>query len=87
MEIIFLSKEISFAQNSDAKMRAGYMGDYLPRAIAFSNFRCFKKVQSAQIENLSSIKMCCGMVTETERGVHSCRSPRPETMVYEADNR
>jgi hypothetical protein len=51
---IFL--EMLFAENSDAKMSAGYVLDYLAQAIAFSNLRYFKKAQTAQIEELSSMQ-------------------------------
>ena len=48
--------EMLFAQTSDAKMCAGYVLDYLAQAVAFSNLRYFKKAQTAQIEELSSMK-------------------------------
>lgn len=51
---IFL--EMLFAENNDAKMSAGYVLDYLAQAIAFSNLRYFKKAQTAQIEELSSME-------------------------------
>lgn len=51
---IFL--EMLFAENSDAKMSAGYVLDYLAQAVAFTNLRYFKKAQSAQIEELSTME-------------------------------
>lgn len=48
--------EMLFAENSDAKMCAGYVLDYLAQAVAFSNLRYFRKAQTAQMEELSSMK-------------------------------
>ncbi|HIZ55838.1 MAG TPA: hypothetical protein H9671_06495 [Firmicutes bacterium] len=48
--------EMLFAQDSDVKMGAGYVLDYLAQAIAFSNLRYFKKAQTEQIQELSTME-------------------------------
>lgn len=47
--------ETLFAKGGDVKLGAGYVLDYLAQAIAFSNLRYFKKSQTDQIEELSSM--------------------------------
>lgn len=44
--------EMLFAKRSDVHMAAGYVLDYLSRAIAFSQCTYFKKSQTAQLEEL-----------------------------------
>ena len=48
--------EMLFARDSDVKMGAGYVLDYLAQAIAFSNLRYFKKAQADQIQELSTME-------------------------------
>lgn len=48
--------EMLFATDSDVKMGAGYLIDYLAQAVAFSNLRYFKKSQTDQISELSSME-------------------------------
>lgn len=47
--------EMLFAEGSDIRMIAGYVLDYLARAIAFSNHIYFKKSQTAQLEELQTL--------------------------------
>ncbi len=42
--------------DSDVKLGAGYVLDYLARAVAFTNLKYFKKSQSNQIEELKSMQ-------------------------------
>lgn len=51
---IFL--EMLFAKGSDVKLGAGYVLDYLARAIAFSNNSYFKKSQIDQLNELRNMK-------------------------------
>lgn len=50
-----LYTEMLFAKRSDIRMLAGYVLDYLARAIAFSNHIYFKKSQTAQLEELQQL--------------------------------
>lgn len=50
-----LYTEMLFAKRSDIHMLAGYVLDYLARAIAFSNHIYFKKSQTAQLEELQQL--------------------------------
>jgi hypothetical protein len=48
--------EMLFSQGSDVRLGAGYVLDYLARAIAFTNLTYFKKSQTAQLEELQTMK-------------------------------
>ncbi|MDE5866014.1 MAG: hypothetical protein K2H31_05385, partial [Lachnospiraceae bacterium] len=50
-----LYTEMLFAKQSDIRMLAGYVLDYLARAIAFSNHIYFKKSQTTQLEELQQL--------------------------------
>lgn len=50
-----LYTEMLFAKRSDIRMLAGYVLDYLARAIAFSNHIYFKRSQTAQLEELQQL--------------------------------
>ena len=50
-----LYTEMLFAKRSDIRMLAGYVLDYLARAIAFCNHIYFKKSQTAQLEELQQL--------------------------------
>lgn len=50
-----LYTEMLFTKRSDIRMLAGYVLDYLARAIAFSNHIYFKKSQTAQLEELQQL--------------------------------
>lgn len=47
--------EMLFAGPSDLRMLAGYLLDYLARAVAFSHHRYFKKSQTAQLDELRQL--------------------------------
>ncbi len=49
-------QEMLFAKGSDVKLGAGYVLDYLARAIAFSNRRYFQKSQTDQIAELHTME-------------------------------
>lgn len=51
-----LYTEMLFAERSDIPMAAGYVMDYLARAVAFSNHTYFKKSQTAQLEELQPLE-------------------------------
>lgn len=48
--------EMLFAKDSDVKLGAGYVLDYLAQSIAFSNLSYFRKSQTAQLEELKVMK-------------------------------
>ena len=48
--------ETLFAEGGDVKMGAGYVLDYLAQAIAFTNLRYFRKAQTDQLGELSTMK-------------------------------
>lgn len=48
--------EMMFSDRSDIPMAAGYVFDYLARAIAFCNHIYFKKSQTAQLEELKQLE-------------------------------
>lgn len=50
-----LYTEMLFAEGSDIRMIAGYVLDYLARAVAFCNHTYFKKSQIAQLEELQQL--------------------------------
>lgn len=50
-----LYTEMLFAKRSDIRMLAGYVLDYLARAIAFCNHIYFKKSQTSQLEELQQL--------------------------------
>lgn len=50
-----LYTEMLFAERSDLRMAAGYVLDFLARAVAFSNHTYFKKSQTAQLEELRQL--------------------------------
>ncbi len=50
-----LYTEMLFTKRSNIRMLAGYVLDYLARAIAFSNHIYFKKSQTAQLEELQQL--------------------------------
>lgn len=47
--------EMLFAKRSDIRMLAGYVLDYLARAVAFTHHIYFKKAQIAQLEELQQL--------------------------------
>lgn len=51
-----LYTELLFSTGSNIRLCAGYMLDYLARAIAFSNHRYFHKSQTDQLEELKSME-------------------------------
>lgn len=51
-----LCVELMFAQGSDIRLYAGYVLDYLARAIAFTNHRYFRKSQIEQLEELKTME-------------------------------
>ena len=50
--------EMLFSDGSDVRLGAGYVLDYLARAIAFTNRRYFRKTQAEQMEELSDMELC-----------------------------
>lgn len=50
-----LYTEMLFAERSDIRMTAGYILDYLARAVAFSNHAYFKRSQTDQLAELKEI--------------------------------
>lgn len=52
-----LYSELLFSQGGDAKMGAGYVLDYLARAVAFTNRTYFKHTQTAQLEELARMPL------------------------------
>ncbi|MFT3952139.1 MAG: hypothetical protein QM689_09415 [Oscillospiraceae bacterium] len=48
--------EAVFAQDSDVKLGAGYVLDYLAQSIAFTNHRYYKSAQIAQLEELRTME-------------------------------
>ena len=50
-----LYTEMLFSEGSDIRMTAGYVLDYLARAVAFCNHTYFKKSQTAQLEEIQQL--------------------------------
>ena len=50
-----LYMEMLFTKRSDIRMLAGYVLDYLARAVAFSHHTYFKKAQTSQLEELQKL--------------------------------
>ena len=56
-----LYTELLFSKGSDIRLCAGYVLDYLARAIAFANHQYFRKAQTDQLEELKSMEhVPCG---------------------------
>lgn len=51
-----LYTELLFAEGSDIRLYAGYVLDYLARAVAFANHRYFRKSQTEQPEELKTME-------------------------------
>lgn len=50
-----LYTELLFSEGSSIRLCAGYVLDYLARAVAFANHRYFRKSQAAQLEELEAM--------------------------------
>ena len=59
-----LYAELLFSEGSDIRLYAGYVLDYLARAVAFANHRYFHRSQMDQLEELKSMALVPGGFAE-----------------------